>query len=1027
VLKRFSSFTLDTANECLWRGESRFQLAPKAYGVLRYLVENPGRIVTKEELLQAVWPDTFVQESVLKTCVLDIRKALGENPRDPRHIATVHRRGYRFVDEGARQATPPPEFGDAPATLLIGRGAALATLRSLWERAIGGLRQVAFVTGEPGFGKSTLIAHFLQETSRHGPVRVLRGQCIEHFGASESYYPVFDALARAAKDGSVPDLIDVLRRYAPTWLVQMPGIASSGDRETLREETLGATRERMLREMSEAIEVLSREEALVLVMEDVHWSDVSTLDLISTIANRTGNARLLLFASYRPVDVILTNHPVKSLKQTLQARGRCAEIELEMFDQGEVAEFLSLRFPNHRFPSDFAGLVHARTGGNPLFVANVLEFALSRSAIGNQGDGNQGDGNQGGGNQGDGNQSGERHLNPAAPWRADDFDLRVPESLSQMIETQVERLTTEEQNILESASVVGVAFAISLIAEPEDMRSWEECCDRLTSRNLFLRSDHVAGTEAGPIAADYHFTHSLYRDIFYRRLPAARRMRLHRTIGERLERLSQERLSEAALELARHFEACRDYSRAVLYLRLLAQRCAGRHALHEAVDALVRALDLAANLPDPGRSTAQFEVTEQLGLVYRLMGQLDASAGEFERMGERARQMGNVEGILQSQLRLAGVASFVDRDRCLQAADAALTLCTSSLDPDLRCNALGQVAYWNLLFRGWDERDRLASTAALEAARKSGDQASLALHAIRHSFFQALSSDYRDACDTAAEGVRMTTALESLLDYSIGHYFEAWALLHLGEWGRMQSLLRCAINLANRNGHDLWLLLFGLLEAFLQVQAHSFDAARKACRGYLDRARELGHPLSIQISLVLLGAAELGAGDFAAARRSFEDLREWQSRQRILMDWIWKLPLQLGFTELCLAEGDAHGARREAEHFLSLAAATAECTWTALAHEARARVAILERDLLCARREIARGLAAIEGRETPLAAWRLHALAGEVLDDPSHLAQARTAMLRIANSLETGDPLRESVLAGSPVSEARAEACGAGE
>ena len=504
-------------------------------------------------------------------------------------------------------------------------------------------------------------------------------------------------------------------------------------------------------------------------------------------------------------------------------------------------------------------------------------------------------------------------------------------------------------------------------------------------------------------------------------------MRIHRTIGERLERLSQGGMSEAASELAGHFQACRDYPRAVLYLRLLAQRCAGRHALPEAVDALLRALDLAANLQEPGRPAAEFEVTEQLGLVYRLMGQLEASAGEFERMGERARQMGNVDGRLRSQLWLASVASFLDRDRCLQAAEAALALCNSPVDPELRANALGQVAYWNLLFCGWDERDLLASTAALETARKSDDRASLALHAKRHSFFQALSSRYRDACDTAGEGLRIATALESLLDYSIGHYFEAWALLHLGEWGRMQSVLQRAIQLANRNGHDLWVLLFGLLEAFLHVQAHSFETARTACRGYLDRARELGHPLSIQISLVLLGSAELGAGDLAAARRSFEELREWQSRQRILMDWIWKLPLQLGFTELCLAEGDCNAARGESERFLTLAAATAECTWTALAHHARARVAILERDSLCARREIALGLAAIEGREAPLAAWRLHALAGDALDDPSHQAQAGAAILQLAGSLATGDPLRECLLARSPMPADRVQARGAGE
>src|SRR5262249_19375125 len=149
-----------------------------------------------------------------------------------------------------------------------------------------GRRQVAFVTGEPGIGKSTLISHFLSEIGAPATVAILHGHCVEHFGASEAYYPVFDALARGAKDGSVPLLVDVLRRHAPTWLVQMPGTASSEDRESLKEETLGATRDRMLREMSEAVEALVANQSVILVLEDLHWSDIPTLDLISWIANR---------------------------------------------------------------------------------------------------------------------------------------------------------------------------------------------------------------------------------------------------------------------------------------------------------------------------------------------------------------------------------------------------------------------------------------------------------------------------------------------------------------------------------------------------------------------------------------------------------------------------------------------------------------------------------------------------------------------------------------------------------------------
>ena len=106
-MKRFSTFSLDSANQCIWLRQQRIQLPPKAFSVLAYLADNPGRIVAKEELLEAVWPDTFVQEAVLKACILDIRKALEDDSRNPRCIATVHRRGYRFIDSPLEPVSDP--------------------------------------------------------------------------------------------------------------------------------------------------------------------------------------------------------------------------------------------------------------------------------------------------------------------------------------------------------------------------------------------------------------------------------------------------------------------------------------------------------------------------------------------------------------------------------------------------------------------------------------------------------------------------------------------------------------------------------------------------------------------------------------------------------------------------------------------------------------------------------------------------------------------------------------------------------
>jgi DNA-binding winged helix-turn-helix (wHTH) protein len=733
-LRRFSTFWLDAANQCIWLENQSVSLQPKAFAVLAYLSENSGRIVTKEELLEKVWPNVFVQEAVLKTCILSLRKALDDDPKKPRCIETVHRRGYRFIDkpleargvESSPSASPSMPLG---LSRLLGRESDLKTLHTLFAKVGEGERQVVFITGEPGIGKSTLINHFLDSASQVTPTRILRGQCIEHFGAREAYYPVFDALARSARDAWIPHFVEVLRTHAPTWLVELPALASAQDRASLKQETVGATRDRMLREMTEAIETLAADTVVALVLEDLHWSDVSTLDLISSIANRSTRARLMIIGSYRPVEVALADHPVKAVKQGLRARGLCSELQLELLCRQDVGDFLNLRFSSNRFPGEFADLVHGHTEGNPLYLTNILDYAVSRSVVVQR--------------------EGVWELS-SAPG---DFDLHAPESLTQIIERQIERLSPEEQTALEVASVIGVTFAIPLMGGigGVEKESVEMSCDGLAKRNLFVRTAGISQLPSGDICARYQFMHALYREVFYKRLPPARKIRLHRTIGEWLESLYQARLSEVASELALHFQECHDFERAVRYLLLVAQRCASRHALREALEALTRGMNVAARLPEPIRLAAELALREEIGLVYRLMGQLVSSAAEFNQMFEQARHAGSAEGQLRALLWFASVSSWLNRTGCLAAIDKVRDLCTGQIDSRLRVNALGQVSYFNLLFRGWEEADFTASASALESARHGSDRPALALQCNRHSFFECLSSQYRKASRTAAE------------------------------------------------------------------------------------------------------------------------------------------------------------------------------------------------------------------------------------------------------------------------------------
>src|SRR5215831_12421272 len=155
----FADFRLDPDNACLWRGPRALLLPPKTFALLQYLVAHAGRLVTKEELLEACWPETAVSDGVLKVHIAELRKALGETGRTSRFIATVPRRGYRFVTPvtaaGLSESTPPtpslPALSLPPALpLLIGREAVLQRLSAAWAQACQGQRQVIWVTGEAG-------------------------------------------------------------------------------------------------------------------------------------------------------------------------------------------------------------------------------------------------------------------------------------------------------------------------------------------------------------------------------------------------------------------------------------------------------------------------------------------------------------------------------------------------------------------------------------------------------------------------------------------------------------------------------------------------------------------------------------------------------------------------------------------------------------------------------------------------------------------------------------------------------------
>ena len=346
-MKAFGSFRLDLLDQCLWHEGVRIPLTPKLFAVLCHLVDHPGRLVTQDELLGAIWPDTYVQPEILRKYILELRKVLGDDPKSPRYIETLPKRGYRFL-------APPEEAPLIPALASlpgpVGRDPELAALDGHLGTARQGQRQLVLVTGEAGVGKSTLLDAFEQRLAGQGGLRIARGQCVEGFGGKEAYYPILDAFGQLIRGAGAEGIIQVLASHAPTWLIQFPSLLKAEQREALQREILGATRERMVREFCQALEVITAADTLMLVLEDLHWADPSTLDLISALARRRGPCKLLMLGTYRPVEVILLQSPLKALRQDLVMHKLCFEIALERLTAPDVAGYLAAEFPGELPP-----------------------------------------------------------------------------------------------------------------------------------------------------------------------------------------------------------------------------------------------------------------------------------------------------------------------------------------------------------------------------------------------------------------------------------------------------------------------------------------------------------------------------------------------------------------------------------------------------------------------------------------------------------------------------------------------------
>lgn len=581
----FDDFQLDLANARLSRNGRHLPLTPKAFELLTLLCRRSGELVSKEEMLDQVWRRRFVSEGVLKNTIGELRQALGDTPKAPRYIETLHRRGYRFIGALRGDMPAPAGLETAEAVALVGRAPLLQQLSRHLQHSLAGQPATVFLRGEPGIGKTTLIQSFLRTAA--SPWMCIQGQCVEQYGQCEPYLPLLEAIGQLSRQGG-EECIQALRRCAPTWLAQLPWLIREENRDALQRETQGVSKERMLRELGEFLRHWTEAWPLLLVLEDLHWSDRATVDAVTYLSRRRDGMRLMILGSYRPADVAVNEHPFPLVRDELLLHGLCHDLPLPLLALGDVDRYLRGRFSGMALPDSLVQAVFRRTEGLPLFLARIAdEIAVQSPAA---------------------SASGELEQTLAA----------LPEGLRHLIDYQFDRLSPLERQWLDAAAVCGDRFSAATLAQASATALWdtEDWCEKQVRQHHLLR-------RAESSAEHYAFIHAYYQELAYARIPPARKTALHGRIGESLESACGMRACEQAAELALHFEKGRQYEKAADYFQLAAQNALNRHATQEAAQLLQNGIALLdQRLPDTLDNQRRL-----LDLLTRLPPALIASKG----------------------------------------------------------------------------------------------------------------------------------------------------------------------------------------------------------------------------------------------------------------------------------------------------------------------------------------------------------------------------------------------------------------
>ena len=897
---------------------------------------------------------------------------------------------------------------------VFGRERELSKLGDLLQSALDGTGRVALVTGEPGIGKTALTGAFVYAARRRNPDLLLaRGACVEQYGAGEPYLVFLDALGSLLQGPGREGLVALLRRYAPTWCLQFPAVFSSVAMEQLQREAIGATKDRMLRELADAFAALTLESPVLLFLEDVHWVDPASVDMLRHLAERASGQRLMILATARPEDIERGNPTLKKCYTEMHARGVCDEVALGALKSPDIAAYLDAHYSPNNFPPELVALIHSKSEGHPLFATGAIQLLAERGDIVRD------------------------HVRENSVWHLKpplaQIELDAPVSMRSMIEKKVSLLSDHERQALVYASIEGEEFTSTVLAallEADDL----ELEDRLHAIETVHRLIRVNGEEDlpdGSVATRYRFTHALYQYYLYDQILSKRRVLLHRRAGETLERIYGGQKVRVAAALATHFERGRDFSKALTYLIQAGDTALSRYASAEAVGHFTHGLDLIDKLPQEERLERRSLLLHKRAQAYMASGRLNDAKPDYAAMREACRAAGNLEGECRALIGLTTAAhnlrELADIERFgREAMDLAERTENQALVADAGLQWAIYLGVNGRLPEAQSHWDR-----CLPLARSSGNRAALASGLTYQGVKHFWESNYETAETTQLEAASLAAEIRD-------GFFLPLALFYLGlifganraRISAAMASLEDALDLAKRNNNAVALSRVPNGCGWLWREIGNLDKAIEFNNGSVELSRRLRAAEAEANGSINLVYDYLLAGEQGKAAETLESVQPLYERERWNRWRFYEIRHQAAEAELRLVEHKLDRAGEHARILLDNASRYGVPKYIATARRLLGEIAAVSGDFYTAEEEFTRSLEFFPAHPMPLVEWRHHAALARLLSSCNRPAAAREAFGRaqaLVQGLADGidDPvLRDVFLQIHSVREVLAGAAG---